>query len=324
MNTLIPLGIDVSKRKLDGALALGSKFRNKVFDNTPAGLAEMARWLEKHAPGPVHVCMEATGVYWEAAATFLAEAGHRVSVINPALAKAHAASLGLRSKTDAIDARALADFCREKCPPAWVCPRPEERRLRALVLHHQALMEMQTQEKNRAEVMREDVRESVEQHLDWLAQELKRIEQAIAQTLDDDSDLRAKRDLLDSIPGLGERTIAVLLGYGVGDARFASAREFVAFAGLCPRRFESGSSVRAKPRMSKVGHAFLRQALYMPAMVTVYRTQWGKHFRARLHAAGKAPKLIIGAMMRKLAQVAFGVLRSGKPFDPDLQGACTG
>lgn len=324
MSTLVFLGIDVSKSKLDCALALGGKFRNKVFANTPAGFGELALWLQRHANGAVHACMEATGIYWEAIATFLADADHRVSVINPALAKAHAASLGLRNKTDAVDARMLADFCREKRPEAWVCPRPAERRLRALVLRHQALMEMQTQEKNRAAVAREDVQHSVAQHLAWLADELRRIEQAIAQTLDDDPDLRGKRDLLDSIPGLGERTIAVLLGYGAGQQRFASAREFVAFAGLCPRRFESGSSVRARPRMSKVGHAFLRQAMYMPAMVTLYKTQWGRAFRARLAAAGKPPKLIIGAMMRKLAQVAFGVLRSGLPFNPSMQGACSG
>jgi hypothetical protein len=73
--------------------------------------------------------------------------------------------------------------------------------------------------------------------------------------------------------------------------------------------------------MSKVGHSFLRKSLYMPAMVALYRTAWGKLFRQRLSAAGKPPKLIIGAMMRKLIHVAFGVLRSGKPFDPTAHGA---
>ena len=103
--------------------------------------------------------------------------------------------------------------------------------------------------------------------------------------------------------------------------RFDSAKQAVAFAGLDPRQHESGSSVRGKPRMSKVGHSFLRKAMYMPAMVTVYRTAWGKRFGQRLRAAGKAKKLIIGAMMRKLVHVAFGVLRSGKIFDPTLHAA---
>jgi transposase len=321
MNTRAPLGIDVSKNKLDCALAVGTKYRTKVFANTPQGFAQLGDWLHHHGADQVHACMEATGIYWEAAALYLADAGHRVSVINPALAKAHGQSLGLRSKTDAIDAKLLAGFCREKRPDAWVAPAEPERRLRALVLRHQNLVEMQVQEKNRCESLREDVRASVETHLAWLAAEIKRIEQAIARLLDDDDNLRGKRDLLDSIPGLGERTIAVLLAYGVSGERFQSARQFVAFAGLSPRLHESGSSVRGKPRLSKIGHAFLRHALYMPAMVTLYKTTWGKRFRERLAAHGKPPKLIIGAMMRKLAQVAFGVVKSGKPFNPALHEA---
>lgn len=318
---LTPLGIDIAKAKFDVALAVGTKFRTKTFANDVQGFAQLDAWLKRYDVACAHACLEATGAYGEALALHLTDAGHRVSMINPALAKAHAQSLGLRSKTDALDARVLADFCREKQPPAWTPPPAAERRLRALVLRHQALVEMQTQEKNRREALREDVRDSIETHLAWLAGEIARIEQAIAQALDDDDDLRGKRDLLASIPGLGERTIAVLLAYGVDGARFDRARQFVAFAGLCPRLCVSGSSVRARPRLSKVGHAFLRRALYMPAMVTLYRTPWGRVFLERLAARGKPPKLIIGAMMRKLAHVAFGVLKSGKPFDPALHGA---
>ena len=322
-NHLTPwLGIDVAKAKLDCALLREGKYRSKVVENNAAGFAQLTAWLAKQQVlGPLHVCLEAASTYWEAVAQHLADAGHVVSVINPALAKAHAQSCGLRSKTDAVDARLLADFCREKQPPAWQPLSPSELALRALVLRHQALIEMRTQELNRLETAREVVGDSLREHLDWLDGELRRIEQAIAQQIDDDPDLRGKRELLDSIPGLGERTIATLLAYLGQMRRFERAGAFVAFAGLSPRLYESGSSVRAKPRMSKIGHAFLRRALYMPAMVTLWRTAWGRAFRDRLAANGKPPKLIIGAMMRKLAQVAFGVLKSGKSFDPALHGA---
>ena len=83
----------------------------------------------------------------------------------------------------------------------------------------------------------------------------------------------------------------------------------------------ASSSVRGKPRLSKVGHSFLRKALYMPAMVALYRTDWGKVFRERLASQGKPPMLIIGAMMRKLVQVSYGVLKSGQTFQPELHGA---
>jgi len=322
LNTLNLLGIDVAKAKLDCALLCAGKFRSKVVENTPSGFKMLQAWLDKYAPQQtLHVCMEATSTYSEAVALMLTAAGHTVSVVNPALVKAHGQSCGLRTKTDAVDARLLADFCREKRPPAWQPPSANELALRALVQRHQALVEMQTQEKNRLETAREAVSGSLREHLDWLDSELFRIERAIAKHIDDDPDLRSKRDLLDSIPGLGERSIATLLAYLGQAPRFENARQFVAFAGLSPRLHESGSSVRGKPRMSKMGHAFLRRALYMPAMVTLYRTAWGRLYRERLAANGKAPKLIIGAMMRKLAQVAFGVLQSGKPFDPALHAA---
>jgi transposase len=139
--------------------------------------------------------------------------------------------------------------------------------------------------------------------------------------MDNDPSLRDKQRLLDSIPGLGERTIAVLLAFYTDLARFDNARQAAAFAGLDPRQHDSGTSVHARPRLSKVGHTFLRKALYMPAMATLYKTAWGTHFRERLAAAGEPAMLIIGAMMRKLVHVAYGVLNSGKTFDPARHGA---
>ena len=321
MDVMEVLGIDVSKKKLDCALTRGEKYRSKRVENTAAGHAELAQWLAKEGAGAVAVCLEATNVYGEGIAEYLSDRGHRVSMVNPAQIKAYAQVIGVRSKTDAVDAKVIAAFGRSQRPPAWIAPSPAERRLRALVRRHHALVQMQSEETVRSETARSEVHSSLAAHLAWLGEEIARIEQSIRQSLDDDSDLRGKRDLLDSIPGLGERTIAVLLSYGLARERFDTARQFVAFAGLSPRQHESGSSVHRPARLSKVGHAFLRRALYMPAMVTLYRTDWGRRFRDRLLAHGKPPKLIIGAMMRKLAQVAFGVLRSGKPFDPALHGA---
>jgi len=120
---------------------------------------------------------------------------------------------------------------------------------------------------------------------------------------------------------LGERTIAILLAFFADPSRFANSRQAAAFGGLDPRHPESGTRVKAKPRRSKVGHAFLRKALSRPAMVTLYKTACGKRFKDRLELSGKPAKLIIGAMMRKLLHVAFGVLKSGKNFDPALHGA---
>ena len=317
------LGIDVAKAKLDCALRMpDGKLRHKVVENTPTGFLALRAWLNKQGAAVVHVCMEATGTYWEAVAEFLADFETvTVSVVNPAQIKAFGASRMVRTKTDKADAKLIAQFCCERSPAPWQAPPPAERALRALVLRLDALHAMRTQESNRLEVARPAVQDGIAQHIEWLDQEIEKIVQAIRNHIDNDPTLKDKQNLLDSVPGLGERTIAVLLAFYATPGRFANARQAVAFAGLDPRQHESGSSVKGKPRLSKVGHTFLRKALYMPAMVTLYRTEWGKQFRSRLAAAGKPPMLIIGAMMRKLVHVAFGVLKSGKIFDPAMHGA---
>lgn len=180
---------------------------------------------------------------------------------------------------------------------------------------------MRTQESNRLQVARPAVRESIAEHLQWLDEQIKRLIKQIREHIEKDPDLHDKQRLLDSVPGLGERTIAVLLAFYADPSRFGNARQAVAFIGLDPRQHESGSSVRSKPRLSKIGHAFVRKALYMPAVVTLHKTRWGGQFHKRLAANGKPPKLIIGAMMRKLVHVAYGVLKSDRPFDPALHGA---
>ena len=317
------LGIDVSKAKLDCALRLANgKLRNKVVTNSAPGFETLLAWVNKQGADQFHVCMEATGIYWEAVAEFLAGIkGCTVSVVNPAQIKAFGASRLVRTKTDKVDSELIAAFCAERHPPPWQPPAAAEQALRALVLRLDALQAMHTQESNRLDVARAAVKAGIASHLKWLDDEIKRIIEEIRQHIDSDPDLHDKQRLLDSIPGLGERTIAVLLAFYAQTERFSNARQAVAFAGLDPRQHESGSSVKGKPRISKVGHSFLRKALYMPAMVTLYRTDWGKKFRAHLGASGKPPMLIIGAMMRKLIHVAFGVLKSGKQFDPALHGA---
>jgi transposase len=315
------LGMDVAKAKLDCALRLpDGKFKSKVIENNPQGFKALIEWLEKHGATTLPVCLEATGIYWEAVAEVLAAHGMTVSVVNPAQIKAFGASRMVRTKTDKVDARLIAEFCVERSPEPWQAPSQSEQALRAMVLRLEALQTMRTQESNRLEVAREAVKPGIAEHIEWLDKQIDALAKTIRDHINDDPGLKDKRALLDSIPGVGERTIATLLAFYANVERFGNARQAVAFAGLDPRQHESGSSVKGKPRLSKVGHAFLRKALYMPAMVTLYKTAWGKRFRERLAASGKPPKLIIGAMMRKLVHVVFGVLKSGKMFNPALHG----
>lgn len=318
------LGLDVAKDKLDCVLLSAERKRkHKVVQNDALGYATLVQWLTSHLPAntaveAIHVVMEATGVYWEAVALHLADASYRVSVVNPAQIKAYGASRAVRTKTDKVDAALIADFAQTMQPERWQPPSPSVRALRAQVMRLDGLIRMKTQELNRLPVAAPAVSDSVVRHIAWLDAEIDQLTEDIKRNIHDDPDLRDKAALLDSIPGLGERTIPLLLSFIADVQRFATARQVAAYAGLNPKLHESGSSVRGKPRLSKIGHASLRKALYMPAMVTLYKTAWGKVFRDRLSQAGKPAKLIIGAMMRKLLHVAYGVLKSAKPFDPNL------
>jgi transposase len=322
MNHEYILGIDVAKAKLDIALRLPTgKYRSKVVPNTPDGFSTLSEWMRRHGADSVHACMEATGIYHESVAEFLADAGHSVSVVNPAQIKAFGAASMIRTKTDKKDARLIAGFCAEKRPSAWEPPSETLRELRALVARRDALEAMKTQENNRKHVARAAVLEGIEKHLEYLENEIGHIDSEIKRKIDDDPDLKKQRNLLDSVPGLGPKTIPVILSFFGGALRFGNARQAAAYAGLDPKQHESGSSIRLKTRLSKMGHVLLRKALYMPAMVAVNRTEWGRAFNARLASNGKAPKVIICAMMRKIVHVAFGVLRSGQPFNAALHNA---
>lgn len=321
--TLLSLGIDVSKLKFDVALLReGGKFKHRVFPNTAAGFAQLSAWLEKQQAGRVHACLEATGAYSDPIATYLHEQGHLVSVVNPAQIKAYAESHLARVKTDKADATLIARFCAERHPPEWR-PLPREvRELQALVRRLDSLLEMRQMEENRLGVANTAaVKESLAGHLAFLDEEIARTEALIRSHIDSHPGLRGQRELLISIPGIGATTAAKLLGEIMDVKLYESARQLAAFAGLAPRLHESGSSVRKRAKLSKVGAPRLRKALYFPAIVAIKHNPYIKELGERLRRRGKCPMQIIGAAMRKLVHLAYGVLKSGKPFDPELKTA---
>lgn len=321
--TTPPLGIDISKRKFDACLIRdGGKLRHRVFLNSPAGFSQLSAWLSKHHVERAHACLEATGAYGEALATYLHEAGHAVSVVNPAQIKAYAQSRLSRAKTDKADATLIAQFCAERRPPAWRPLPGEVRELQALARRLDSLLEMRQMEANRLEVAATGaVTESLAGHLAYLDEEVARTEELIHSHIDSHPGLRGQRDLLLSIPGIGETTAARLLAEIMDVKLYASARQLAAFAGLAPRLHESGSSVKRKARLSKIGAPRLRKALYFPAIAAIKYNPYVKDLSERLRARGKCPMQVIGAAMRKLVHIAYGVLKSGRPFDPEIKTA---
>ena len=136
----LSLGIDVAKLKLDCALrTVDGKFKHKVVENSPKGFETLLNWLPQDSSGQVDVCMEATGIYWESVAEYLVSAGFPVSVVNPKQIKSYGESRLVRTKTDKVDAKLIAEFCHERHPEPWQAPTVAEQTLRSLVLRLEAL-----------------------------------------------------------------------------------------------------------------------------------------------------------------------------------------
>lgn len=316
------VGIDVSKKKLDVELLFNNKVKTKVIENSPAGDKQLVEWLGKSkAPlADMHVCMEATGVYYERLALALHAAGFKVSVVNPACIKGFAQTENLRNKNDAVDAGLIARYCARMMPMPWTPPPLEQRQLRAWTVRLQALKDIYQQESNRLEAHSvsgmDEVAAHVNEHLTWLDIEIKKLERDIDDHIDRHPSLKHDAELIESIPGVGPSTVAKVLGH-IGDVRrFDNAKAFAAFLGVTPRQRTSGSSVRGRTMMSRTGHSAMRAALYMPALVARRHNPLLNTFAERLLATGMAKKAVIGAVMHKLAHLIYGVIRTGKPFDP--------
>jgi transposase len=316
------LGIDVAKAKFNVTLLFpDGRRRRKTCANSPAGCAELLAWVTRQGAGRVHACLEATGTYGELVATTLFEAGHHVSVLNPAVIHHYAQSRLVRAKTDRVDADLIADYAAKEQPSLWT-PLPREvRELQALVRRLDALLGMQTDERNRAQAgaLTPAVQHSIDTVLRHLEAQIAAVRHQIREHIDRHPGLRAQRDLLTSIPGIGDATAALLLAE-LFNKSFTSARQAAAFAGVVPRPNDSGNH-RGRRVMCKVGPGRLRKGLYFPAIAALRFNPSLQPLARRLRGAGKPPMLIIGAAMRKLIHLAFGVLKSGRAYDPDFANA---
>ena len=308
------LGIDVGKFELHVALLQGDKTAKKSVANNEAGFEQIVKWLKNRKAENVHVCMEATGIYGVAVAEYLYDRALRISVVNPGQIKAFGKSELLRTKTDDVDAALIARFCRAHRPSAWSPPAPHIRKLRALIRRRETLSAMIVAERNRLEAYpTPEVRRSIKAVIDSLTLEMETLEREIDDHANNNPDLRSKIDRLDEIPGFGALTAMKVIAETNDFEVCKTAKEIVAFAGLNPRIYSSGTIVR-RAGISKIGNSALRKALYFAALSAKNRSAYFRPFVDRLKAAGKPPKVIITAIMRKLLVLAFTISRSGSAF----------
>lgn len=315
---LVAVGIDIAKAHFDVArLGADGKYKHKKFDNTPAGFALFVQWLAGFGDEPAHLCMEATGAYSVPLAEFLMAQGFHVSVVNPARIAAFAKSELSRAKTDKADAKLIARYALAMRPPAWTPPPPEILELQTLLRRLENLLEMQRMEQNREDTAAPVAAKSIQTVLATLEQEIKTVREAIRRHIDNHPNLKHRAELLESIPGVGQATAAWLLLLLSEHRGFVGAKQAVAFAGLAPRLRQSGKWV-GQTRLSKTGDPMLRKALYMPMLSALSCNPAISAFCQRLKANGKPGKSYVCAAMRKIVHIAFAILKSGRPFDPNL------
>jgi transposase len=303
------VGIDVAKRSLDGCLRPGPTFQH---DNSPAGIGQIVTRL---AAQPVTlVVVEATGGLEVPLVRALQRAGIPVAVINPRHARDFAKASGRLAKTDRIDAAVLAHYAEAIGPePRLLCDE-QTQQLDALVTRRSQLIDMRTMERNRrAGCDDRRVRADIQAHLDWLAQRLDDTDDALAEAVRTNPDWQARDRLQQSIPGIGKVVSQTLLA-SLPELGTLSARALAALVGLAP--FADDSGQRRGQRRIFGGRADVRAKLYMAALTASRSHSSLGQFYQRLREAGKAAKVALVAVARKLLTIANAVVRNGQAYDP--------
>ena len=316
-----PCGIEVSARTLVVRRRRpGEADALREFANTAAGHQALLRWLES-AGRALRVCLEATGLYGLDVALRLEAAGVALMVANPRAVRHFALAMMKRSKTDRLDAEVLTEYVARLPFQPWRPPSPAALKLLAVTRRLEDLTEMHAAEKNRLHAASISValpsilRRDVERSLQTLERAIERLRRAAQEFILADPPLAQRYQLLLSIPGLGPASALQVLAELLLVAPSRDVRQWVAYAGLDPRHYTSGSSVHKPARISKAGNPHLRRALYMPALVASRHDPHLRGFYQRLLARGKTKMQALVAVMRKLLHAIFGIFKHHRPYD---------
>lgn len=306
-------GIDVSKDHLD--VATYPPADPVRVPNTPDGHAALAA----HLAGVRLVVLEATGGYEAAAVAALHVAGVPVAVVNPRQARDFARVVGRHAKTDRVDAAVLAEFAARIDPPPAAAPDPDREALAAVLTRRRQVIDMRVMEANRLRPgLPAAVRAGIEDHLAWLDDRVAAADRDLADAVRRTPAWRDQDDLLRSIPGIGPVASRTLLA-DLPELGTRPADQLAALAGLAP--FADDSGRRSGGRHIRGGRGTVRRALYLAAVTAARVAGPLKDFADRLKARGKAAKVVLVAVARRLLVIANAVVRDARPWDPTLAAA---
>ena len=325
------IGVDISKDSFHSRI-LSAKSDSIIpldkiskFDNSCKGFINFFKWLTK-----LNICfqsslivMEATGVYWEKLAFYCVRKENiNVSVVNPKQIKHFALTNLRRSKTDPLDADLIAHFGTVMNPNVWSPPHPVLEELKQICRERDSFVKMRTEEQNRLHAIKSSSNPSsivLTSHrgvIKHLEKQIKKLEKIINDKLDNNAGLKEKKELLKTIPGIGDLTAAILLTETNEFSTFTDPRQLAAYVGISPCKHESGSSIHKKIKISKIGNSKIRNTLYLSSLSCIKANSPFKTFYKRLREKDKPAKVALIAVARKLLHIAFAIIKSGKAFDP--------
>ena len=307
------VGIDVAKDRLDVHI----RATGEIFDveNNRQGIGMLVKVLKSHHVSVV--VMEATGSYEQDVAHALDDAGFPVAIVSADKIRSFIRWKGIKAKTDALDAKLLAEFGATSDVRITVLLNESERGLRDLVSRRRQLVEMKNQEQNHLHRASAVMRPYVEETLAALDKQLAQIQLEIVQALADNPDWRRKLAVLQSMPGVGIVTAATFIAR-LPELGRLNRRQIAALVGVAPFNRDSGST--QKPRHIGGGRKDLRNVLYMSALVAMRHNPVIRAFSDRLTAAGKAPKVVITACMRKMSVILNAMMRDDEAWQPAGMG----
>ncbi len=313
-------GIDVGAEELVLVVRKNAtSMKAQKFANTPAERARLVAKLAK-LPG-LRVCLEATGVYHLELAVALHDAGVELNVLNPKAAHNFAKALMKHSKTDAIDADTLAQYAERMPFTAWVRPSPQALTVRSFARRINALTRQKAMTKNHLHALSfgpdlpKAVLADAKLAIAQLEKRLASLSHEAQAFIGKHEDLKGVFALLLGIKGIAQTSAIALMGELLLLPKGLTHKQWVRYAGLDPRVFDSGKSVHKAPRLSKAGNRQIRQALFMPALSAKQHDPYVKAFFQHLIEKGKKPLQALCAVMRKLLHAIHGMLRDNQPFD---------
>jgi transposase len=305
------VGIDVSKKWLDVAvIPSGETWRT---ENTIEQIGVLVERLKE--TGVARIVVEATGGFEVRLVAELYAAGLPVARVNPARVREFARSIGQLAKTDKLDSIVLARFAEAVQPPLTRLPSEAEQALSALLARRKQVLDMLTAEQNRLGTAPAGIRSSLQEHVQWLKDQCRKLDREIDQFIQDHPDFKKKDEILQSTPGVGKITASMLMA-NLPELGECDRKQIAALVGTAP--FNRDSGFKKGRRSVQGGRSNIREVLYMAALSATRYNSAIKTFYQRLLAAGKKKKVALVACMRKLLTILNSMIAHNSFWKPSL------